>query len=326
MNKKIKWGIIGLGNSAKKFTQDLARAQNSALHSVASRDREKAKQFSQDNNDVTFYDSYKELAQNSGSDIVYITTPHAFHFEHTMMCLKEGKSVLCEKPLGMNANEIEEIIKEAKSRNLFLMEGLSTRFLPSTEKALSLIEKKFIGDITSIRADFGFNASSLKGGRLFDKKLGGGSLLDIGIYPIYLSLILLGTPSKIKAMARFTDTEVDSFCAMLFDYENNAKAILDSNLETMTSNEAYIYGTRGVLKLHRNFSHAQKISIFINGKPVFNFDLKFEGNGYLHEIEEVNNCLLNGKIESEKLPHTASLNLAQIMDRVKDEIGLDFES
>ena len=323
MVKKVNWGIIGLGNSANKFTQDLARSPNAALRSVASREIDKAKQFSQEYDVVSFYDSYKELAKNPDIDIVYITTPNAFHFEHAMMCLKEGKSVLCEKPLGMNADEVKMMIKEAKSRNLFLMEGLSTRFIPSTEKALSLIEKKFIGDITMVRADFGIDASSLKGNWLFDKNMGGGSLSDLGIYTIYLSLLTLGSPSKIKAMARFTDTEVDSFCAMLFDYENNAKAVLESNLETKTPNEAYIYGTKGVLKLHRNFSHAEKISIFINGKLVFNFDLKFEGNGYFHEIEEVNRCLLNGKIESDKLPHSTSLKLAQIMDKVKEEIGLN---
>jgi len=241
-----------------------------------------------------------------------------------MMCLKNGKSVLCEKPLGMDSNEVEIMLKEAKSRNLFLMEGIWTRFIPATEKLIEILYSNVIGDVNSIRADFGFRAEYNPDSRVFNKKLGGGSLLDIGIYPIYLSLLVLGYPLEISAMARFAETGVDSFCAMLFNYQNSAKAILESTTEADTPIEAYIYGSKGHIKLHRRFHHSEKISLYLNGKPKQVFELNYTGEGYYHEIEEVNNCLVNGEIESGKLPLSTSLKLINIIDLVKQKIGLSY--
>jgi len=158
IKRKINWGIIGLGKMANKFAHDLLLSERAVLHSVASRDIEKAKSFSLKFNSINYYDSYDELANNPEIDIVYIATPHSFHFENTMMCLKKGKSVLCEKPLGVNSKEVEIMQKEAKSRNLFLMEGIWTRFIPATEKLIELLNEKVIGNVLFIRADFGFKA------------------------------------------------------------------------------------------------------------------------------------------------------------------------
>jgi predicted dehydrogenase len=241
-----------------------------------------------------------------------------------MMCLKKGKAVLCEKPMGIDANEVESMILEARSRKLFLMEGMWTRFIPATEKMLDLIKEGEIGEVLFIRADFGFKAGYDPEGRIFNKKLGGGSLLDIGIYPIYLSLITLGIPTDIKAMARITQTGVDSYCAMLFDYGNRAKAILESTVEADTPIEAYIYGSKGYIKMHSRFHHSEKISLYKSGELAQNFDLKYKGNGYFHEIEEVNRCLANSYSESDKLPLNVSLDMIQLIDQVKDRIGLRF--
>lgn len=324
MNRKIKWGIIGLGKIANKFASDLQLSDNSILYGVASRNLVKAKKFGQKYQSVNFYGSYEELAQNPEIDVIYIATPHTFHFENTMMCLKHDKAVLCEKPLGINSDEVRAMIKEAKSRKLFLMEGLWTRFIPATEKLIELLRDRVIGDVIFIRADFGFKADLDFEGRVYNKKLGGGSLLDIGIYPIYLSLITLGIPTNISAMARMSKTEVDSYCSMLFDYENSAKAILESTVEADTPIEAHIYGSEGFIKLHRRFHHTEKISIYKNGKLNKTYDIKYSGEGYLHEIEEVNDCLIRNALESDKLPHKTSLDLITIIDRVKDKIGLSY--
>ncbi|MGK0448959.1 MAG: putative dehydrogenase [Polaribacter sp.] len=325
MNKKIKWGIIGLGKIANKFAEDLQLLTDTELYAVASRDVEKAEKFSEKYNSKKFYASYEELAADAEIDVIYIATPNTFHFENTMMCLKKGKGVLCEKPLGINYREVETMVREAESRNLFLMEGIWTRFIPATKKLLQILDKKMIGDTLFIRADFGFKADTNPEGRLYNKKLGGGSLLDIGIYPIYLSLITLGIPIDIKVMARMTDTDVDSYCSMLFDYDNGAKAILESTIEANTPTEAYIYGSKGSLKLHSRFHHSEKITIFQNGETS-TLNLKFKGNGYIHEIEEVNKCLLHGKIESSKLPLKTSINVIKLIDRIKAEIGLEYET
>ncbi|MBN2638425.1 MAG: Gfo/Idh/MocA family oxidoreductase [Bacteroidales bacterium] len=325
MSRKIKWGIIGLGKIAHKFAEDLMLSGDSVLYGVASRERDKAKNFSDKFNPIRYYDSYEALAKDSEIDIVYIATPHALHFENTMMCLKNNKAVLCEKPMGLSSQEVNRMIEEAKSRKLFLMEGLWTRFIPATEKLIELLNQKIIGDILFIRADFGFKGDLNFKSRIYDKKLGGGSLLDIGIYPIYLSLLILGLPVDIKAIASMTETNVDANCSMLFTYDKGVKASLESTIEAKTPTEAYIYGSEGILKLHSPFHHSEQITLSRNGENEL-LDLNYKGNGYIYEIEEANTCLLNQETESSKLSFSTSLDLISLLDRVKDEIGLKYES
>jgi predicted dehydrogenase len=320
----INWGIIGLGKIADKFASDLQLCDNTTLFGVASRDKEKARGFRSKYNSVNYYGSYEELAKDPQIDIIYIATPHTLHFENTMMSLKNGKSVLCEKPLGMDSQEVKAMVGEARSRKLFLMEGMWTRFIPATEKVIELLREEIIGDILFIRADFGFKADLEPEGRIFNKKLGGGSLLDIGIYPIFLSLITLGIPSDMEAMARMTRTGVDSYCAMLFDHNNASKAILESTVEADTPIEAYIYGSKGMIKMHSRFHHSERISLYQNAGLTRTFDIPYQGHGYVHEIEEVSRCLRDNRLESDKLPHSVSLDLITLIDRVKDKIGLRY--
>ncbi len=325
MRTKINWGIIGLGNIANSFAHDLELSNDSILYGVASRDIEKAREFGNKHNSVKYYGSYEELAKAPEIDVIYVATPHVFHFENTMMCLKNGKAVLCEKPLGMYSTEVKTMLKEAESKKLFLMEGLWTRFIPATEKLIELIRDNAIGDILFVRADFGFKSDFSPENRIYNKKLGGGSLLDIGIYPIYLSLLILGIPKEIKAMARMAQTGVDSYCSMLFDYDNSTKAVLESTVEADTPTEAYIYGSKGFIKLHNRFHHSEKISLYQNRELKETFELKYTGNGYSHEIEEVNRCLKNNNIESDRLPHKVSMDLITLIDRIKVIVGLNYE-
>jgi len=322
MKDKVRWGVMGLGKIAHKFVHDLQLSNKAILQGVASRDLAKAREFSLKYPSVHHYGSYEELASDPSIDVIYVATPHVFHFENTMMCLQHGKSVLCEKPMGMNAKEVATMIAEAKRRNLFLMEGMWTRFIPAIEKLIELLDKKVIGDLISVHADFGFKGDFNLQGRVYNKSLGGGALLDIGIYPIYLSLLVFGVPGTVKAMARMMETDVDSFCAMLFDYNNAGKAVLECTLEAETPTEAFIYGSTGSLKLHNRFHHTQRISWY-QGKEVKEvFEIPYDGNGYGYEIEEANKCVKNKWTESKKLPHQMSLDLASVMERVRGEIGL----
>jgi predicted dehydrogenase len=323
MTKKVKWGIIGLGKIANKFAADMQLSPNTELYAVASRSQEKANDFATLYHAKKSYDSYKKLAEDPDVDVVYIATPHVFHYENALICLRNGKHVLCEKPMGMNAEQVSDMMALAKDEGLFLMEGIWTRFHPSTQKVLDLIIQGTIGEINHIRADFGFAAAFDLEKRLFNKSLGGGSLLDVGLYPVYLSLQLLGKPQSIAAQARFTQTGVDDFCTMAFDYGNKVKAQLESSLAMKTPSEAYIVGTDGILKLHSRFHECTKVSMFKNGEEhVFDFEMK--GNGYIYEIEEVNECISQGKTESEKLPLSFSFNLSQTLGLVLNEIGLEY--
>lgn len=324
MNRKIRWGIMGLGKIANKFASDLQLSGEAELYAVASRDMEKARAFGEKHHSQKQYASYQEMVKDPEIDVVYIATPHSCHFENTMLCLKHNKSVLCEKPMGMDSDQVRVMIQEARSRNLFLMEGLWTRFIPASEKLIELLSDKAIGDLLYIHADFGFKADFDPESRVFNKSLGGGSLLDIGIYPIYLSLLTLGLPTHMKAVARMTETQVDSYCSMLFGYENGAKAILESSIEADTPTVANIYGSKGYIKLHSRFHHSEKISLYQDDELKEEFDLKYQGNGYIYEIEEVNSCLRNNRIESSKLPHALSLDLITLIDQVKAKIGLSY--
>lgn len=323
MQKKINWGIIGLGHIAHKFAEDLQLSNTAKLYAVASRSTEKANDFAKLFHADYSYDSYTALAENPEVDAVYIATPHVFHFENTMLCLKNNKAVLCEKPLGMNAFEVKKMIEEAKSRKLFLMEGLWTRFIPATEKLLTLLNQNVIGKPFYVKADFGFIAEKNMNNRLFNKTLGGGSLLDVGIYPILLSLLTLGKPHSLKAIAKISNTGVDELCNILFKYKDGAIANLESSLIAHSPIEGIIYGTQGKIKLHSRFHHSKKITIWKKDKKN-TFKINYLGNGYIHEIKEVNQCLLEQKTQSPKLPLNLSLKLIKIIDKVREQIHLDY--
>lgn len=324
MSNKVHWGIIGLGKIAHKFAADLLLSPHAVLHAVASRDVEKAKAFKDQYRANLHYDSYEALVKNPDVDVIYIATPHAMHFENTMLCLKNGKNVLCEKPMGINQQQVDTMVAAAQSRKLFLMEGIWTRFIPATTKVIEILENKTLGELLFMRADFGFKAPKYLEGRIYNKKLGGGSLLDLGIYPIYLSILALGMPQDMKVMARFTKTHVDSYCAMLFNYTNGAKAILESTIETDTPIEAVIYGSQGTLKIHSRFHHAEKLTLSQEGTDTI-MHIAYTGNGYIHEIEEVNYCIANNMMESDKLPLTISTQVNSVIENVKSKIGLSYD-
>lgn len=324
MNEKIRWGIIGLGKIAHKFASDLQLCEGSELHGIASRNKDKAEEFAKSHPAKKTYGSYEELAIDPDIDIVYIATPHVFHFEHTLLCLKHGKHVLCEKPLGMDAKQVQTLIAKAQENKLFLMGGLWTRFIPATGKLLEILNQKVIGEITFITADFGFKAPAEPNKRLYNKSLGGGSLLDIGIYPIYLSLLLLGQPENVLVTARFSDTGIDTFCSMLFEYTSSQRTVLTSTFEANTPTQAVIYGTNGSIRLHTPFHHSEKITLNINGREEQEFKLPILGEGYVHEIQEVEKCLHRRDLESAKHNLAFSRILSETLDRVRDKIGLRY--
>lgn len=322
MTTKIKWGIIGLGKIAHTFAQDLLRAPHTELAAVASRSAEKARKFATDFQVPAHYASYQNFIENAEVDVVYIATPHPFHVALSQSCLQNGKAVLCEKPLAMNAAQLEQLINTAETSRKFLMEGLWTRFMPSFQKAVALIANGVLGEINHLEADFGFQAKYSTTGRLFNKQLGGGSLLDIGIYPLFLSLSVLGQPKSIKAQADFSPTGVDESCTIHLEYPRGASAHLHSTFAKHTPTQATIVGEKGHLIVQPRFHQSQHLSLHINGREVQHFELPYRGNGYIAEIEEVNSCLRKGLSESPKLPHSFSLKLCQLLDAVRNEINL----
>ena len=322
--KKIKWGIVGLGKIAVKFAEDLLLSQESELFAVASREIEKASIFAKEYGSKNAFGSYDELINHPEVDVVYIATPHSLHYELTKKCIENGKAVLCEKPMGLDAIQVKEMVDLARSKKVFLMEGIWTRLIPATKTFLKLMDENSIGEIKHVRADFGFASTESNNSRIFNKKLGGGSLLDVGIYPVYVSLLLLGEPKSMQVEAEMTETGVDKSCSMIFSYENRVLANLFSSIGEQTPTVAEVIGTNGSIKLHSRFHHPKKITLNVNGEAEKTIEEEYLGNGYFHEIEEVNSCLFQGKTESDLLPLDVSLRLSRILDLVKKEMNLDY--
>jgi predicted dehydrogenase len=324
LNKIINLAIIGLGKIAHKFASDVPLVNGVRLYAVASRSQEKAKEFALKHKAKKYFDSYESLVLDAKVDLVYIATPNNFHFEHTMMCLNAGKAVICEKPFALNNKQVSLMIAKAKQQQLFLMEALWTRFIPATQKVIDLITQGTIGHITEVTADFGFAAPVDLDSRLYNKTLGGGSLLDIGIYPIYLSYLLLGVPEKMHATANLSKTGVDTNCKMVFDFAN-AKSNLYCSFTQTTPTEAVIKGTKGMIKMHSRFHHCKELTLSIKGKTPVTIRLDYKGNGYDYELAHVVDCIRSGKTESPLISYGDSIKLIGQLDQVRKLIGVKFE-
>ena len=321
--KTIKWGIIGLGTIANKFATDLLTIPDAELYAVASRDQEKADYFADKYNARKAYNSYQALANDPEIDAVYIATPHALHKENALMCLEKGIAVLGEKPFAMNATEVEEMIAKAKEKNVLLMEALWTYFLPHYQFVLKELKNKTYGEILKIEADFGFQRPYNTKARLFNKAMGGGSLLDIGIYPIFATLSTLGLPEHIEASATFFENGTDSTCNMTFGYENNVKAYLKSSLVEVLPTEAIFYCEKGTLKINTMFHMPTTVTIIANGTEE-TLDFGYNTIGYNFETIHFNQLLRDGKTESDIMTFEFSRNLIKTLDEVRKIIKLEY--
>ena len=240
---KLRWGILGCGRIARKFAADLRLVADAELTAIASRNKETLELFAKDFPCKHRHNSYDSLAANNEVDVIYVATPHSHHYEHTMLGLKHDKAVLCEKAFAINSRQAAEMIKTAKERKVFLMEALWTKFLPHYKKLQELLQQKTLGDIKSVLVNFGFKTSDKSPRRLFDPLLGGGTLLDIGIYNVFMTMSVLGKPDSIEATMAPSPTGVDEQIAVLFKYNNGAMAQLFSSFITNLPIQAEINGT-----------------------------------------------------------------------------------
>lgn len=325
MNKrKIRWGIIGLGNIAHKFANDLLLIFDAELVAVASRNIEKAKEFAFKFNVNHVYDSYDAIMNDSEIDILYIATPHYSHATLSIKALQNNKHVLCEKPIALNYIDALKMVTASKENNRFFMEAFWTRFNPSFRAAFLKIKNGEIGNIKYINADFAFRAENLDvlGNRKTDINLGGGSLLDIGVYPLFLCYMLLGIPYEIVAKSNFHKTGADLQTSMILQYDN-AQAVLHSSFVSDSNMIASIHGTKGTINLNSLWHEAQSYSLITNNSKE-EFILPTKGKGFTYEIEECHRCIQEGKIESPLWSHQNSLDLIKIVDDVKNKIGLEY--
>src|SRR5687768_2059352 len=248
--RETNWGIIGPGNIANAFAWDLKLVPVlQRITAVMGHHPESTNQFARKFNVTDTYTDLDAFIENKTMDAVYIATPHPQHFEYALACLKKNIPVLCEKPMTINADQSRELIVASQKNNTFLMEGMWIRFLPSIQQVLSIIRQGKIGDIFSIKASMGYKAPYDPNSRYFDPALGGGSLLDLGIYPVFLAYLLLGKPDTIKAVGTLSREGVDEACSVLFHYKTGQHAILESSLISQSDTPAEIAGEKGIIKI-----------------------------------------------------------------------------
>jgi predicted dehydrogenase len=323
--KKYNWGIIGAGWIASKFAEDMKLLPKADLRAVASRSADRAKKFAEEYDIPVAYGSWEEMAMDDAIDVVYVATHHPFHYENTLACLKKGKAVLCEKPFTMNLGELQELVDTARSNKVFLMEGIWTRFLPSTRRVLEIMESGELGKLCSVYADFGFRLEYDPGHRLFDPAKGGGALLDIGIYPVFISMLTAGKPLNIKANARFADTGVDHSCSMIFEQKEEVVSSLNYTLLSDSPVEASLLFENGWIRMESWWLTPGPITVYRHEQESERIEFPEPGVGLHHETTEVMDCLDKSLTESPTLPLDFSLELMETLDGIRDTCGIRYD-
>ena len=324
INRPIRWGILGTGAIAAAFATALRQVTDATLFAVGSRSQTSADDFAQTHDVGRAFASYAELAADPDVDVVYIASPHTAHFEHTMLCLGAGKHVLCEKPFALNSTQTEQMVALAKHNGLFLMEAMWMRFIPLIIELRRRVDAGEIGQVRMIQADFGFRAPRNPHSRLFNPELAGGALLDLGIYPLAFSALLLGAPTEITSLANIGTTGVDEQSAYVLKHEGGELSVLASALRTQTSMSAWVYGTDGRIHLPKQFWRAKEMVLYRNEMQPESIHLPYTGNGYQFEAQEVVDCLRAGKTESGIMPLRDSESLMGTMDTIRRQWGLAY--
>jgi predicted dehydrogenase len=327
--KVIRWGILGCGRIARKFAADLQLVSDATLTAVAARSLDNAKQFAKEFPASHVHGSYEELVRNPEVDVIYIASPHALHHEHTLLCLNHKKAVLCEKAFAINLHQVKEMVELARKNQVFLMEAIWTKFLPHYQKLQELIKQGELGEINGVLINFGFIPQPPVPPRLFDPALGGGSLLDIGIYNVFMAISVLGRPDVIEASMTPSPEGVDVQCAILFKYKNGAMAQLFSSLSANLPTEADICGSKSRIRLtSRFYAPSATIELFPGreeSKQLVPF-YKEGGSGYQYEARHVGDCLRKGLIESPVMSFADSLLLMETLDRIRVEAGIRYNA
>jgi predicted dehydrogenase len=325
MNKLYSWGIIGTGKISTFFCSALKTLKNASVSAVYSRDKQRAFEFSEKFQSKKHYTDFQQFLNDSSIDIVYIGSPNHCHYPQVIQSLNAGKHVLCEKPLAINAEQVSEMIAAAKRNNVFLMEALWTRFLPSFITCKNIIDNNTIGIIQTIDAELSFTIPFNRTGRHYSLDQGGGALLDLGIYPVFLALEIGGQPLNAAAQADFHLSGVDETCAMQFTHSNGCASILKSSFLYLGKNEAVITGTKGKVTLRNLWHKPTTIELFLfhnSNSKLYTSEPYI--NGLEYEAVEVMRCLDNGFMESPLFTLKKSQELATQLDAIREIIQLEY--
>jgi predicted dehydrogenase len=330
----LRWGILGAGSIAKRFSNDVKLLTDHKLAAIGSRELDKANAFADTYNVPNRHTSYEALVADPEVDVVYVATPHPFHKEHTLLGLNAGKAVLCEKPFTINLAEAEVLVATAREKRLFLMEGMWSRCFPAMAKAREIAASGEIGKPRMLIADFGYQAGGTNDqgklvgynpkGRLFDPALGGGALMDVGVYPVSLAAMFFGTPDSTAAVATLGDTGVDENSGMLLHFPGGEVGVLSTSIQTTTPWTATLLGSGGKLEIHSPWWRPKTLTVYRNGKDAETLEFPFTGEGFQFEAMHVAACLRAGKTESEINPLDGSLAVMKTLDALRAQMGIKY--
>lgn len=324
MSDIIRWGILGTGRIARDFANALKDTPDAVLAAVGSRSIESAAAFAQDFGQPAVYGSYEALASAPDVDIIYIGTPHPMHAENALLALRGGKAVLCEKPFTINLREAQQVVAEARARKLFLMEAMWTRYMPALAEVKRIIASGEIGVVNSVHADLGFVASTDPEHRANKRELGGGALLDLGIYPLSIACALLGPAESVQAQAILSDAGVDMTTGFTIKHQSGTMSINSCTLRARTPSELTVSGTLGSVRMEGMFHLAQTLTVKLASGVTRSVATPFLGNGYVHEAIEAGRCLREGLLESPGMTHAETLDLMQVLDTIRAQIGVRY--
>lgn len=327
MANAVRWGILGTGKIARAFANALKDVPDAMLAAVASRSLDKAQAFAQEfGGSAAAYGSYQELLDAAGIDLVYVATPHPQHADNALMALRAGKGVLVEKPFTMNLREAEQVVTLARSRRLFLMEAMWTRYLPAFDEVRRIIASGEIGAVRQVVADFGITPNAGPEHRVYNPELGGGALLDLGIYPLSIATALLGPVTEIKAQAALGETGVDVQTGFTLRHEGGGLSVCSCSFQARTPCELTVSGSRGHVRMNTMFHRATSVTVSLEDGSTRTVDTPYLGNGYVHEVIEAQRCFRAGLLESPGMKLEETLALMGVMDEIRRQVGLAYES
>lgn len=319
----IRWGILGAGNIAGALVDAIRATEDGEVAAIASRSQDRADSFAARFEIPHAYEGYDGLLEDATLDAVYVATTNDLHHRNTLDAIAAGKAVLCEKPFALNAGQAEEMAQAARSAGVFVMEAMWMRFIPAIEHLLEMVGSGELGEIRAVLADFGFDAGAATGHRLIEPGLGGGALLDLGVYPISLAMMLLGNPDTVAGTAAMTESGVDGQVIATLGYGGGALATAFASFRAASPIEAHIVGSAGRVRLRSPFHHSQQLDVSTDA-GMHEVPVAYEGNGYQYEVAEVHRALAAGEFESPKRPLADTIAVMDVLDRVRAEIGLAY--
>ncbi len=321
--KIYNWGILAPGRIARKFATELLQLGNARIFSVGSSNIERAKEFAEEFSAEHYYGNYEELVADPEVDIIYIASPHSHHAEHALLCLNHRKPVLCEKAFAINGKEVGQMLESARKNKVFLMEAMMVPHQPSYQEAKRIIDSGELGKVKYIQAWYGFNKSPYDPSlRLMNPILGGGALLDIGIYPVFDTIYFLGEPELITAQAEFSATGIDQSISIRFDYTAGLSASIFASFVTSAGLGTDILCEFGTIRLRRLSSLDQWMEVEIPSLGIERYDFDENSCGLKQEAAEAMRCLDGSRLESDLMPHTQSQSLMNTMDLIRQKAGI----